>query len=220
MSNCGVIFDCDGTLVDSLGQALESFNYALEQVGEPRRSHAEIKRYFGAGGDRILMHLTGDEAKGRQAFEHYLDHQTQLAGQTKLHGGVRELLEQLRARGVAMAVVTGRHARDLDVVLAPHELSDFFLAMIADNHAPKSKPAPDGVLLAAKRMGLAPERTFYVGDAVYDIQAARSAGSYAVAALWDPLARLELLEVENPDFIAHAPRQVLGHLEQVFGPLG
>lgn len=217
MKSCGIIFDCDGTLVNSVAKAFESFHYALAQMGEKPRSSAEIERYFGAGADRILTRILGDEQRGLEAFQHYIDHQTELAHQTELHQGIRELLAVLAEAGVPLAVVTGRHARDLDVLLAPHKLSDYFVTLVADNQIPHSKPAPDGVLMAAKRMGLLPENTFYIGDAVYDIRAARAAGSVAVAAVWDPLARPQELLAEHPDCVAHSPDEVWTHFRRIFG---
>lgn len=216
MHTCGVIFDCDGTLVDSLSQALQSFNYALEKIGEKRRTPEQLKRYFGAGADRILYRILQDETQGLEAFQHYLAHQSQLASGTYLHKGVRELLDCLSARGVPMAVVTGRHAEDLKVLLKPHDISDYFVTLIADNHAPHSKPAPDGVLMAAQRMGLKPERTFYVGDSVSDMQAARAAGSIAVGAVWDELAKADDLKAADAAFIATEPLHVEQFLQQKF----
>lgn len=217
MKHHGIIFDCDGTLVDSMAQALESFNFALAMVGEKPRPPEAIKKYFGAGADRILIRILGDEEKGLTAFQHYIDHQSELADQTELHAGVRALLDRLTKEGVPMAVVTGRHARDLEVLLKPHHLSDYFVTLVADNHAPNSKPAPDGVLLAAERMGLPPAHTFYVGDAIYDMQAAHAAGSVAVAALWDRLAKLDELTAEQPVLVAHSPDDVWIHFKQRFG---
>lgn len=215
MRRKGVVFDCDGTLVDSLAQAFESFNHALQAVGEQRRSREAIKRYFGVGADRILIQLVGDEERGLEAFQHYMDHQSELADRTHLHAGVREMLDQLAHANVPMAVVTGRHERDLDVVLAPHKLSDYFVAMIADNHAPNSKPAPDGLQLAAERMGLPPQDCIYVGDAIVDIQAAHAAHSAAVAAVWDSLADAAELEAEKPTYTAQHPLDVITIYQQL-----
>lgn len=217
MKDCGIIFDCDGTLVNSVAKAFESFHYALAQMGEGPRSSAMIERYFGAGADRILTRILGDEQRGLEAFKHYINHQSELANQTELHQGIRELLDVLAQADVPLAVVTGRHARDLEVLLAPHKLSDYFVTLVADNHIPHSKPAPDGVLMAAQRMGLAPEKTFYVGDAVYDIKAAHAAGSVAVAALWDSLARPQELMAERPDYVARSPDEVWIHFKHTFG---
>ena len=208
MQSHGIVFDCDGTLVDSLGAAMESFNYALNKIGFKPRGEQEIKRYFGAGADRIFTAILGNEEEGLKAFEHYVDHQSELAMRIKLHDGVREMLENLAAGGVPMGVVTGRHARDLDVVLRPHKIADYFVTVIADNHLPKSKPAPDGILLAAQKMKLDPRRTLYVGDSVMDMQAAHGAGSAPVAALWDRLVKRSAMETEKPKYLAAHPSDI------------
>lgn len=216
MKDCGIIFDCDGTLVDSLGQALESFNYALSQVGEEPRTPETIKRYFGAGADRIFMSLLGDEKKALAAFDSYVDHQSELAKGMKLHPGIRELLDLLAKEQIPMGVVTGRHARDLNVVLSPHQLNDYFLALVADSHLPHSKPAPDGILMAAKQMELPPSRTFYVGDSATDIRAAHNAGSIGIAALWDALAKPAELLNEKPALMAKEPMEIWTYFKKSF----
>lgn len=204
----GIIFDCDGTLVDSLGQALESFNYALEKMGEPPRSPEIIKKYFGAAADRIFLGLLGDREKAHQAFELYLEHQSELAEATRLHEGIEELLETLSSENIPLGVVTGRHTRDLEILLKPHGLVSRFKVLVADSELPRSKPAPDGILLAARSMGIHPSRAFYVGDSVIDIQAARNAGCSSIAALWDQLAKKDGLGDAQPDFLAHVPSDV------------
>lgn len=210
----GLVFDCDGTLVDSLGAALESFNYALNYIGERPHTVDEIKKYFGAGADRIFTQLLGDEKKGLAAFDAYVDHQSELALKMKLHEGIRELLETAASAGVPMGVVTGRHARDMEVVLRPHKISDYFQVLIADSHLPYSKPAPDGILLAAKKMNLDPKNICYVGDSVMDIKAAHAAGSTAIAALWDTLAKEDAMRAENPKYMAKTPSEVWNYFKE------
>lgn len=209
MKKYGVIFDCDGTLVNSLGQALESFNYALAKIGEPPRKAEEIKKFFGRAADRIFLGVLGDEKKAMAAFNHYFDHQSQLALTMSLFPGIQELLDDLKVRGVPMAVVTGRHERDLAVILRPHKLHEYFVTLVADNQLPNSKPAPDGILIAAECMKLDPALTYYVGDSVIDIQAAKAAGAKGVAALWDPLAKAEAMKEEQPYFMAKTPHDLL-----------
>ena len=208
MNNYGIIFDCDGTLVDSLKFAFESFNYALSKVGESPRTEIEIKKYFGAAADRILFRLIGNEEKALKAFEFYVDHQTQLAEHMNLHEGIRELLDKLAGEKVPMAVVTGRHTRDLEVILRPHKISHYFVTLVTDNHLPLSKPAPDGILLAADRMNLAPRDTCYVGDSTMDLEAAHRAGATAIAALWDSMVNPDEMRREHPRFLAQTPADV------------
>ena len=215
MSKYGLVFDCDGTLVDSLGAALESFNYALDAIGEKPRTIDEIKRYFGAGADRIFTRLLNDEKKGLEAFEAYVDHQSELAKEMKLHLGIAELLKIAAAAGIPMGVVTGRHARDMEVVLRPHKIHDYFKVLIADSHLPHSKPAPDGILMAVERMGLDVKNVCYVGDSVMDIQAAKAAGCKSVAALWDVLVKPEAMQAEKPDCMARTPGDVWKYFKSI-----
>jgi HAD superfamily hydrolase (TIGR01549 family) len=210
----GIIFDCDGTLINSIGKTMESFQYALRQVDKKIYTDNEIKKYFGSGADRIFLNLLKDKKKSEAAFEYYLAHQLELAQEIDLHYGISELLDVIQENIIPTAVVTGRHARDLEIVLARHELSPRFVTLIADNDISKSKPSPEGILLAAKRMGLDPADTFYVGDSIIDLQAARAAGSKSIAALWDDLTVLEEMENAQPDFIAHTPMEVWEHFLQ------
>jgi len=213
MKNNGVIFDCDGTLLNSLGHATTSFNWALENIGELRRTPEEIKRFFGQAANRIFLQLLGDEAKASKAFDSYCNHQAELAVGIDLFPGIQALLQGLKNLDVPMALVTGRHERDLEVILRRHNLGNYFVTMIADNHLAKSKPAPDGILLAASRMKLDPKVTFYVGDSTIDLQAAKAAGAKAIAALWDPLVDVDAMSKEKPAHQFKKPMDLLSIFE-------
>jgi len=216
MMKYGVIFDCDGTLVDSLGNAYESFNYALDKIGEGPRTPEEIKRFFGTSAERILIQLLQDEKKGVKAFSIYLEHQEEIAGQTKLHAGIRDLLDLLKEKQIPMGLVTGRHAKDLEIVLRPHQLADYFVTLITDDQLTKSKPAPEGILIASKQMGLSPTNTFYVGDSTFDLKAAHAAGSVPIAAFWDMFVDAHEMKLENPRYIAQSPNEVWNYFIQQF----
>lgn len=202
------IFDCDGTLLDSLGDAMLSFNYALDRVGEPPRAPEVIKQYFGSSADKILFNVLKDEEKAQKAFLLYLEHQQELAKSMQLHQGIRQLLEQFKSKGIPMAIVTGRHMKDLEIVLKPHKLDTYFQTLVTDDQVKKSKPEPDGIFLAAKRLQIDPKKCFYAGDSVVDLKAARQAGSFSIAALWDALVKPEEMKLENPDLLAASPEDI------------
>jgi HAD superfamily hydrolase (TIGR01549 family) len=207
MDTKALIFDCDGTLVDSLGTAFKSFLFALEQVGEPR-TLPEVKKYFGAGADKILTSVIGNQQKGLQAFEIYVKHQTELANEMPLHQGILDLLNKAQDKQIPMGIVTGRHSRDLRAVIGPKNLSHFFKTQITDDVLQKPKPAPEGILLAAKNMGVIPKNSLYVGDSAMDMVAAHQAGAFPVAALWDKLSHKQEMLAEKPYAIAHDPLEV------------
>lgn len=216
MQKFGVIFDCDGTLIDSLDDAVISFNYALKKVGSEPKTLNEIKKYFGAGADRMLIQLLSDEKKGLQAFEYYIEHQTERSVMCPLHPGVRELLTTLKNKNIPMALVTGRHSRDLEVVLKPHSLESYFVTMITDDQVSLSKPAPDGILLAAERMGLSAQNTLYVGDSGFDMGAAHNARAKAVLAAWDKAVNLNEMLALKPHYIAKTPQDVWTGFQNFF----
>lgn len=205
----GILFDCDGTLLDSLGNAFESFDYAFDQIGEPRHKPENIKKFFGSSADRIFINLMSDSQQALKAFEFYLDHQAELAKTTKLHHGIEELLESLLSKNIPMGIVTGRHARDLENVLKPHDISALFKSIVADSHVSHSKPAPDGILMALSKMGIDPSNSYYIGDSPTDMQAAQNAKSKSVAALWDKTVDKDEMDKVNPDFLINHPLEML-----------
>ncbi|MBX2988360.1 MAG: HAD family hydrolase [Bdellovibrionaceae bacterium] len=204
----GIVFDFDGTLIDSLGGAAEVFNEALERLGETPRTLEQIKKYFGTGADRILQAVLQDAERARRAFEVYKEIQKTKALSMPLHGGVPELLETVAEHRIPIAIVTGRHSEDLDIVIERHGIASRFVTIVCDNHLANSKPSPEGILLAAERMKLSPASLMYVGDSVVDIQAAKAAGSAAVAALWDSLIDIPKMREQSPHHYARHPHEI------------
>lgn len=204
----GLIFDFDGTIANSLGDALGSFNYALAKLGEAPRTGDEIKRYFGMGADRIFTQLLGDRVIGLRAFELYKEHQRSNVHQVVLHEGIYDLLERLAKASLPLGIVTGRHSEDLEILLSHHQLRSRFVAIISDDHVENSKPAPDGLHLALKQMKLVAADAAYVGDSVGDMEAAHAAGMIAIAALWDPLVNRAAMEACKPHVMATTPADV------------
>ncbi|HRO68609.1 MAG TPA: HAD hydrolase-like protein, partial [Pseudobdellovibrionaceae bacterium] len=158
----GILFDFDGTLVDSLTNATECFNEALLFCGERPHTPEEIKRHFGTGADRILRQLLGDEDRAAAAFTAYKNTMKRRAHQIRLHDGVADLLDLLVQERIPIGIVTGRHEDDLRIVIEPHGIQERFRALIADNHVRKSKPDPEGLFLALDKMKLRPHETMYV----------------------------------------------------------
>lgn len=204
----GIIFDFDGTLVDSLVNATECFNEALLLCREAPRTAEEIKKHFGTGADRIFFQLLKDDQRAKTAFSAYKQRMRDRAHQIFLHEGVSDLLGQLQKAQIPLGIVTGRHQDDLEIVLEPHGIKDLFQVLIADNQVKNSKPHPEGLLLALEKMKLDPQEAMYVGDSTVDIQAAKAAGTLSVGALWDSLASLDALSLEQPDHLIQTPSEI------------
>jgi pyrophosphatase PpaX len=206
-----VLFDLDGTLVDTIELILCSFRHATEQVlgealpdevvladvGVPLRT--QMRSFSEEHTDELL----------RVYREHNAVHHDDLI---KEYPGVEDVLRELRARGYKLGVVTSKlnhmACRGLDCF----DLAPFVDLVIGADDVEIHKPDPHPLLVAAERLGSAPERCAYVGDAPPDMQAARGAGMVSIAALWGAAHSDERLLAENPDI---ALSEVRGLLEIV-----
>lgn len=203
----GIVFDLDGTLVDSLSTTFDAFNHGISQHGGRLHTPHEIMAHFGTGETQIFAKLVGRE-KADQAYETFRAYVDQNIHRVPLHPGAGELLERLKSQGVPISIFTGRSWDTTELILTHHGLLDRFVTVVADDHVGHSKPSPEGLHLALSRMKLEPGQVLFVGDSAMDIRAAHSAGSNGVAALWDLLADREQLELHTPHHWAEKPAQV------------
>lgn len=208
-----ILFDCDGTIVDSIEQALESFHYAIFMVTNKKMEKAYIKKFFGPSGDIILRKLIDNPVQAEKAFEIYLQHQREMAKSTKLFPGIKEILDRLAQWEIPMGIVTGRHELDLDILIKPHGIEHYFSAKITDNMLDESKPHPEGIRKALQQLGGDFETVYYVGDSPSDLRAAHAADCKAIAALWDGksdcLKEPSSCKKENPEFLFNLPEDIL-----------
>lgn len=179
-----LIFDWDGTLMDSIGRIVESISVAAARCGLPPLDEAAIKGIIGLGLPEAIAvlypHVT--DARTAEAFRRaYADHYLMLEVEpSKLYPGVALALQQFRDQGHLLAVATGKGRRGLDRVLDGQGWSDFFdVTRCADETASKPDPLMIHEILAQCRVS--PERALMVGDSVFDLEMARRAGVDSVA---------------------------------------
>jgi pyrophosphatase PpaX len=204
----GIVFDLDGTLVDSLSVTFEAFNHGFMLFGAPKLSPAEIMKYFGPGEAEIFGQIVGTE-NAEAAYAASKDHLNANLERTPLHEGVGDLLEKLKTAGIPISIFTGRSWPTTQMILSHHNLLDRFITVIANEHVQSPKPSPEGLYLAAERMKIEPKHLMFVGDSPSDIIASRSAGASGVAALWDLQASRDLLAPWKPHFWVEKPKDVL-----------
>lgn len=202
-----IVFDLDGTLVDSLSLTLDAFNHVIESFTGKRASPMEIASHFGRGEGNILVKMLGRD-KAETAYGMVRAYLDENMAKLPLHAGVGELLDRLKSAGVPISIFTGRSWGTTEIILKHHRILDRFVTVVADDHVSQSKPSPEGLLLALSRMSVDPAHAFFVGDSPMDVLAARSGGSQAVAALWDLMARRDALETAQPHHFAEKPGEV------------
>lgn len=179
-----LIFDWDGTLVDSIGRIVASMHGAAECCGLPLRSDEAVKGIIGLGLPEAVRTLYPDldevaliERFRRDYSEHYLQLE---AEPSALFDGVAESLEAFRAEGYRLAVATGKSRSGLQRVLAGRGWLDYFdITRCADETASKPDPLMLQEILA--HFGLSPHQALMVGDSSFDLQMARNAGMDSVA---------------------------------------
>lgn len=181
-----VIFDLDGTLLDTLDDLTDSVNYAMSAMGWPLRDKKDVRLYLGNGIKR-LMELCAPEGitsedfdKAFSIFREYYDLHNQ--DKTAPYDGVVELMAQLKSKGVKMAIVSNKVH---EAVLA---LRDQFFpyveVAIGDDLKMARKPAPDSCNRAMELLGSTKGESVYVGDSEVDLLTAKNAGLDCITVLW------------------------------------
>lgn len=200
-----LIWDMDGTLLDSAAAVPAAFAAALIRIGGPVVSAAEVVAAYPLGTPEVILASLAGRPLTAREMEAYYDELAVVS--VRPYPGVPEAAGALRARGAALAVFTGASTRAAVTLLASAGLTADLL--IGGDQIGRPKPAPDGLVLAAGRLGTEPADLAYVGDAPADLRAARAAGSHAAAAAWghqyDP--------AEPADSVLAAPAEALRLLD-------
>ena len=185
MKDTAILFDLDGTLLNTLEDLADATNHILERYGFPTRTLEEVRRFVGGGAKRLMAQAIPADAPEElaeevfQAFRAY--YRANFQNKTRPYDGIHEVLEVLRREGYPMAIVSNKP----DVAVQP--LRDFhFPGLFALGEQPgyPRKPAPDMVFRAAEVLGISPERCIYVGDSEVDVLTARNAGMECLSVLW------------------------------------
>jgi HAD superfamily hydrolase (TIGR01509 family) len=177
-----ILFDMDGTLVDTGVTVPAAYAATIAALGGPAVPAAAVVAAYPLGPTKaILEHFLAREVSAKEV-ERYYAHLAE-AGPIEPYPGVRAALEELRGR-VALGVYTGAGTQACGIVLEHAGLATLFDVVVGGDEVRRPKPDPEGLLLAARRLGVPVEVTAYVGDAARDIEAAQACGALPVAAAW------------------------------------
>lgn len=177
-----VIFDWDGTVMDSTGLIASCIQQSCRDMGLPVPAESEAKWVIGLGFLQSVEHVAPglDRSHQLELADSYRRHFVAREHEAPLYAGIAELLAELRARERRLAVATGKARRGLDRALSTSGLAHFFEATrCADEGFPK--PHPDMVLRLLEETGVDPQRALMVGDTTHDLELAANAGVDAVA---------------------------------------
>jgi len=208
MSVDAIVFDLDGTLVDSHRDIMTSVLMALADQGLDQLSLADLDPYLGFPLSELYAELLPKGGKrGLQRFvhlyrAHYCDH---CADTTRPYAGIVYLLDALAGR--ALAVATAKPTWSAVQILERLGLAERFTFITgSENH--KSKPDPGVLLHACQKLGVAPGKATMIGDTDRDVQAAQAAGMRAVAVTWGGWSREKLAPL-GPDALVDEPAEIL-----------
>lgn len=209
-----VIFDLDGTLLNTLEDLKDGVNHVLKEHGYPQRTLEEVRQFVG-NGIRRLMELAVPEGVAGEMFEEVFEefhtyYTAHCQIKTCAYDGILELLQELKEQGYALAIVSNKNQG------AVSELNEIYFkewieTAIGQTDGIRKKPAPDTVLQALKMLGKEKETALYVGDSEVDFQTAENAGMDCVLVTWG-FRTTEELETFTPVARIKRPQELLNVL--------
>lgn len=202
-----VIFDLDGTLIDSLGLILASYRHTMETHLGRRLPDELWVQGMGTPLDVQMRGFARDDDEAEEMVRTYETHN--LANHDDLvrpYPGVRDAVTELRARGFRLAIATSKRHEATRLGLRACDFpEEWFAGIVTANDVTRPKPDPQPVRMALERAGEDdPARAIYIGDSVHDMRSGRAAGVLTAAVLWGPNSR-ETLEVAEPDLWMERP---------------
>ena len=209
-----IIFDLDGTLLDTLTDLAEGTNYALRVNGFPERTPDEIRRFVGNGARKLIERAVPDgqiEAaleQVRQDFNIY--YKVHCKDHTAPYSGIMEMLQELVQQGYALGVVSNKP--DFAVQeLIPEYFPRIFASVSGERQGVAKKPAPDLILEAMKNLQADSSNAVYVGDSEVDLEAAVNAGIPCISVAWGFKGK-KFLEEQQAEMIIEKPSEIQKYL--------
>jgi pyrophosphatase PpaX len=206
-----VLFDLDGTLVDSGAIILASFKHAARTVLARDVEEEQIAALVGGSNLHEQMRVLSP-AHVDELVRVYREHNRPLHDELEAFEGVEELMETLSKQGRKLGIVTAKGRPTVDLAFAVLSLERYFDAVVTADMTDRHKPDPDPVLKALELLESEPAEAAFVGDSPYDIAAGRAAGVFTVAVSWGKIHSEERLLEAGADVLVHSPRELLGVL--------
>ena len=210
--NKAAIFDLDGTILDTLGDIADHINLMLDKYGYKRRSNQEIMQFIGCGSKnlaRLSIPVQVTEEELTERHDYYNRIYTE-SGSPKTHvfDGIREVMQNLKARGYKTAILTNKPQITTDDVYKRY-MSDLGFDMVVGQRAGvKIKPDPTSALDILKSFDVKPENAYFIGDGETDVMTAINAKMQGIAVLWGYRSKEQLLKAGAKVF-ANTPSDLI-----------
>jgi pyrophosphatase PpaX len=206
-----VLFDLDGTVVDSGAIILASMRHATREVLGRDFSDEELLQAVGGPGlEAQFSTLAPDHVE--RLVDVYRAHNEPLHVDLEACDGMEDVLVRLRQEGRRLGVVTAKRRSTVELAFDRVPLGHLFETVVGGDETERHKPDPEPLLLGADRLGADPAATAYVGDSPFDVLAAKAANMFAVAVTWGGIHDRARLEAEQPDAIVDRAEELLGVL--------
>ncbi len=208
-----VVFDFDGTLVNTTDAILAGQHGALNDLGQPPPSPEQGLSLVGLPLDEVLTRLGAPAGRLDEARASYRAHFDRHMDLIRPYDGVRAMLDRLGGRNLQLAIATSRHAPSLLEILAVHDLAGYFVYLGSGDNVQRGKPHPEMLELVLRNtvvegIAVRPSRCLMVGDTTYDIEMGRAAGVVTCAVTWGVHSEEELraagatVVADKPDHVA------------------
>ncbi|MEO8701857.1 MAG: HAD-IA family hydrolase [Kofleriaceae bacterium] len=202
-----VVFDLDGTLVDSLADIAGHLNTALAEAGLPPREAADVRSWVGGGIAQLVTLAVADSTRVADVVARYRSHYRAAPfGRTHVYAGLDGVLDRLA--GTYVLGILSNKPQDLVSAIAAGLLARWSFAVVAGERAERPrKPDPRALVAVAEELGVAPAECALVGDSDIDILTARAAGATSIAVTWG-LTDRDVLEAAKPDHLVSTPAEL------------
>jgi pyrophosphatase PpaX len=201
-----VLFDLDGTLIDSGAIILASFRHATQTVLRREIPDAELAALVGGSSIHDQMRSI-DAAQVDELVRVYREHNEPLHDELEAFEGIEHVLAELKRQGRRLGIVTAKRRKTVELAFAVLPLERYFDVVVTSDMTERHKPDPEPVLTALERLGVQPGEAAFVGDSPFDVASGRAAGVFTVAVAWGNIHPIENLA--EADVLVKSPAQLL-----------
>ena len=211
-----VLFDLDGTLIDTAPDFLSSLNTVLTRYKKKNVSASEIRTYISEGSSKLIKYAFNidetDKDFKRYKNEFLLEYKSNLTAQSDLFDGIEKLIRYLSQNEIMYGIVTNKFFEYADPIVRSFPQLNDLKILICPDHVAISKPDPEGILLACNKLNVRTDETVYLGDHENDLRAGISAGAKVIGCLYGYSLSIDSVDKYDCDFVNNA-NEIISHIK-------